>query len=230
LRKYKHIFFDLDRTLWDFDNNTALTLKEILILFNLRGIIRDEEFFIHQYHKHNDYVWDLYKKKCIRKKELRAERFRLLLNDFGIVNSELVRLMDEYYLAKSPQKPLVIPHTHSILEYLSRRYQLYIITNGFQEVQETKLQSSNIYHYFKKVFTSDKLGISKPNKQFFEAAIKSSNARKAESIVIGDDLENDIKGAINFGVDQVWLNPNHLLATIQPTFTIYSLEELKAIL
>lgn len=230
MRKYKHIFFDLDRTLWDFENNTTLTLKEILIHFNLQGIIRDEELFIQQYHRHNDYVWDLYKNNHIKKQELRAERFRLLLLDFGIVNPELVRLIDEYYITESPRKSLVIPHAHDILEYLSEDYQLYIITNGFQEIQETKLQSSNIHCYFKTVFTSDKLKVSKPNKQFFEAVIKSCNARKTESIIVGDDLENDIKGAANFGIDQVWFNPKHLSGPIQPTFTIYNLEELKTIL
>ncbi len=230
LKNYKHIFFDLDRTLWDFERNSSLTLLEILEHHNLKDKITDTGLFVQTYHKYNDYVWDLYKKKKIRKQELRTERFRLLLNNFGIHDINLAQSIDKYYIENAPKKPLVIHPAHQVLDYLYKKYQLYIISNGFWEVQETKLKSSNIRRYFIKIYTSDKIGTSKPDKRFFEYAVKSANARKSESLVIGDDIENDISGARNFGIDQVWYNPSELKTELNPTFTIRHLDELLDIL
>lgn len=230
LRKYKHIFFDLDRTLWDFEKNSTLTLREIVDHFNLKERIKDTELFCQTYHKYNNYVWDLYKNNQIKKQELRTERFRLLLADFNIFNTQLIQAIDKYYVKNSPRKPLLEESAHEVLEYLNKRHEIYIISNGFYEVQEMKLISSEIRHYFNKIFTSDKLEVSKPNKLFFEYAIKSANARKKESLVIGDDIENDIKGAINFNIDQIWYNPTHGLAKVKPTFEIHHLKEILNIL
>jgi putative hydrolase of the HAD superfamily len=230
LKKYKHIFFDLDRTLWDFDKNSSLTLIEIIDRFDLANKIGDREVFCQKYHKHNDFVWDLYRNNQIKKQELRRERFRLLLADFNLFDSKLIESIDKYYVENSPRKPILIDSADDVLEYLNSKYCLHIISNGFQEVQELKLSSSKIRHYFKFIFTSDKIGVSKPKRQFFEYAVKSANARKTESLVIGDDMQNDIIGARNFNIDQIWYNPPGEIANIKPTFEIRHLKEIQDIL
>lgn len=230
MRKYKHIFFDLDRTLWDFDKNSSLTLLEIIEHFDLTNKVKDKDNFCQTYHKYNEYVWGLYRNNQIKKKELRKERFRLLFADFNLYDPKLIESVDDYYVKNSPKKPITIDSAEEVLQYLDARYCLSIISNGFQEVQELKLISSKLRHYFRFIFTSDKIGAAKPGKQFFEYTIKSANARKTESLVIGDDIHKDIVGAKNFNVDQVWFNPSGKTAHIKPTFEIHHLKEIMEIL
>jgi putative hydrolase of the HAD superfamily len=124
----------------------------------------------------------------------------------------------------------LIPNAKYILKYLIKNYSLYIITNGFMDVQLAKIKNSGLSGYFKKIFTSEHARSSKPNRGIFEYALKSVNARKKESLMIGDDLEIDIKGAREFGIDQVYFNPSGIRHNDRLTYEIHSLLELKDLL
>jgi putative hydrolase of the HAD superfamily len=227
LATYKNIFFDLDRTIWDFDKNSAEALTEIVNEFNLTSQVPEISEFISSYNFYNERLWDFYRKGKIKKYLLRHERFRLLLHRFGIDDKELVEKISKYYLHAAPNKRYLIENAPEVLEYLSLKYKLYIISNGFYDVQLTKLINSGISKYFAKVFTSDRIGYSKPNVHIFDYAIRSTHSHKEESIMIGDDEVNDIQGARNAHIDQVFFNPDGEEVTIPPTFEIKNLLELK---
>ncbi len=229
-KKYKHIFFDLDRTLWDFDKNSNETLNEIIIEFNLEEKIQDTSDFQQRYTKHNNKVWELYSNRKMGKTELRTERFRLLLAEYNIDDNKLAHSISDFYVENSPNKGNLIVGAKEVLEYLNSIYKLHIISNGFHETQLRKLNAAKIEHYFDKIYTSERIGAAKPNKVFFEYALKSTNARKAESLVIGDDFTNDILGASNFGIDQMWYNPQKDMVEFNPSYIILDLLEIKNIL
>jgi putative hydrolase of the HAD superfamily len=230
MKAYKHIFFDLDRTLWDFDSNSAQTLLEIIEVFGLEKKVANSEKWLQAYNTHNSNVWKLYEENKINKANLRIERFRLLFNDFNIDDVELLSQVSEYYIASSPLKKALMPGAKELLEYLSDKYKLHIISNGFYDAQRLKLQSSEIDVYFDRVITSDKVGAAKPDKRIFEEAVKSINARKRESVFVGDNLENDFLGAMKSGIDQIWYNHDKVITEYKPTYEISSLNEIILIL
>ncbi len=231
MKKYKHVFFDLDRTIWDFEKNSGATIKEILNTFNLADKIPDESEFVKRYHIYNEHLWSLYRENKITKPVLRTERFRLLINDYNISSGTLVDEISKYYIENTPRKPFLIDGAKSILEYLNPKYQMHIISNGFTKSQFLKLKSADIAPFFRNLYTSEMVGVAKPDRKIFEYAIKSSNARKSESIFIGDDILADINGARQFGIDQVWFNPApKKLPSTKATFEISHLSELKNIL
>ncbi|QQS50099.1 MAG: noncanonical pyrimidine nucleotidase, YjjG family [Bacteroidota bacterium] len=230
MKHYKHIFFDLDRTLWDFDSNSAQTLLEILDTFGLNTVVKDKQKWISDYQRHNLYVWKLYEKREITKTELRIERFRLLFDDFGISNQSLMNDVSDYYSLIAPTKAMLMPNAVEVLAYLRPHYKLYILSNGFYKVQLQKMEASGIIDFFENVFTSDRLGVAKPDRRIFEESIKSSNARKDQSIFVGENFETDIRGAKLFGIDQVWYNHDQVKTEDVPTFEIDNLLELKTIL
>lgn len=164
------------------------------------------------------------------KKVLREERFLRTLADFDLYDAALANKISEYYIDNSPVKGYLIDGAREVLKYLFMTYTLHIISNGFYETQIRKLKSCGIFQYFTKIYTSDTIGAAKPDKNFFRYAITASNARKKESIVIGDDYENDFIGARNFGLDQIWLNSNNSPAVMQATYEISGLSEIKTIL
>jgi len=226
-KKYCHIFFDLDRTLWDFWKNSAETLIEMVNKFSLHEIVHDSSEFIERYNYYNDRLWDYYRLGRIRKIQLRPERFRLLLKEYGITDRKLTGELSRYYLNISPAKTALIPHALELLEYLVKDYSLYILSNGFYDVQLTKMINSGISRYFRKLFTSDRIGYAKPDTRMFEYAIKSVNARKEESLMVGDNEIVDIEGARNAHIDQVLFNPEGKIASLPATFEINDLLELK---
>jgi putative hydrolase of the HAD superfamily len=226
-KKYRHIFFDLDRTLWDFRKNSAETLLEMIGKFSLQKIISDSNEFIEKYNYYNDRLWDYYRLRRIKKLQLRDERFRLLLKDYGITDRKLIQELSRYYLNVSPAKTALVPGALELLEYLSKDYSLYILSNGFYDVQLTKMINSGISRYFKKLFTSDRIGYAKPDTHMFDYAVKSVNARKEESLMVGDNELIDIEGARNAHIDQVLFNPEGKFTTIPATIEIRNLQELK---
>lgn len=227
-RKYKHIFFDLDRTLWDFEGNSVETLKDLQRQFKLDYI--DESEFRETFHFFNELHWKMFREGRIKKEGLRKERFNDTLKKFGIVDNSLSARLSEEYIRLGPTKSGLMPYAKEVLERLKHHYTLYIITNGFLEVQSRKMNSSGIESYFKKVISSEMASASKPAKGIFEYALSSANAKKNESIMVGDDLELDILGAKKFGIDQVYFNPSALTHIEKVTFEIKSLLELSDIL
>jgi len=229
--KYKHIFFDLDRTLWDFEASALQAFQVIFEQYDLgeKGI-KSAHYFHEVYTKHNEKLWDLYRVGKITKEVLRGKRFFLTLNDFGINDSKLAESIGLEYTVISPRLVNLFPNAIAILDYLKPRYKLHIITNGFSEVQEVKLKSSGMDNYFDKVITSEDAGVKKPNGRIFSYALEKTSAKLNESIMIGDDFKVDIVGAQDFGMDQVFFNPESAIHPNGCTFEIMDLIDLKGIL
>jgi len=218
--KYRHLFFDLDRTIWDFDRNSQETFRDIFIKFKLqnRGIPGLEEFRA-VFKEHNDMLWSYYRKGEIKKEVLSVRRFEMTLNSFGIDDLLLATMIANDYLTIRKDRIFLFPHAHETLEYLHDKYDLHIITNGFEEVQFSKLNLSGLSCYFRTVTTSEEAGVKKPDPFIFELAMHKAGALYHNSIMIGDDVEVDIQGARNAGMDQVHFNyrkeENHADANLE---------------
>jgi len=229
--KYRHLFFDLDHTLWDFEANSKSTLKELhtALRLNERGV-DDFDLFHKNYLQHNEKLWERYRNGYIKQEELRVKRMWLSLLDFKIADDELAQEMSVRFLDMLPTRTILFPYTKEILEYLQDKgYILHLITNGFEKTQHNKLMYSGLSPFFKEVITSEGSGSLKPNKEIFEFALKISNANVGESIMIGDSIEVDIVGAKNAGIDQVYVNHLGIEPEIRPTYTVGSLKELERI-
>lgn len=228
---YRHLFFDLDHTLWDFEANSRQTLLHVVETLDLKPKgIDDFERFNRCYQVHNEKLWDRYRNGFIKVDELRWKRMWLTLLDFKIGDEKLARTMGELFLDLLPTRKLLFPYALEILQYLqSRDYHLHLITNGFEKTQHSKLKNSGLDAFFGAVITSESSGSLKPHKEIFDYALQKTGALRQESIMIGDSLEVDIQGAINAGLDQVFVNHLHLPPTIKPTYMVYSLKELDLI-
>ncbi len=233
--KYKHLFFDLDHTLWDFEANSRQTLEELYHSMQLgpKGV-NDFDLFHKNYLVHNDKLWDRYRNGFIKVDELRWKRMWLALLDFKIANEPLAREMGVVFLDLLPTRKILFPYTTEILDYLTgKKYRLHLITNGFEKTQHLKLQHSGLDKYFTEVITSEASNSLKPHKEIFEFAFQKTGALQQESIMIGDTIEVDIIGAINAGIDQVHVNhltkEPVLVNEKLPTYTVYSLKELEEI-
>jgi len=231
MSQYKHLFFDLDCTLWDYQTNSAEALLEIFKTYQLQRVFNQFDNFRFSFVKHNEDVWKDYYEGKIHKDVLRILRFDRSLNDYGVSDNELATKLNKDFMEISPRKTKLISGAIEVLEYLkSRHYQMYIITNGFPQVQEIKTKNSGLSNYFLKMFTPENIGSVKPHRAIFEHAIKSANARKVESLMIGDELEVDIIGARNFGIDQVYFNPKFTPHSEKVTYEIANLSDVKAFL
>lgn len=229
--KYKHLFFDLDHTLWDFEANSRLTLAEMYQNMQLekRGI-NDFDLFHKNYLAHNDKLWERYRKGFIKVDELRWKRFWLTLLDFKIGDEQLAREMAIHFLDLLPTRTLLFPQAIEVLDYLvEKKYELHLITNGFEKTQHSKLRHSGIDKYFVEVITSEGSNSLKPHKEIFDFAMEKARADPRHSIMIGDDPEVDIKGAMNAGIDQVFVNHVEKIIDFTPTYEVKSLGELKEI-
>jgi putative hydrolase of the HAD superfamily len=230
LSKYEHLFFDLDLTLWDFDANSKEAINELFLehSLELKGIASCEEF-IKKYKVHNERLWDEYRKGIVDKAHLRVQRFNLTLKEFGINDLTLAESIGEGYVQKSPLKTNLFPHAIETLEYLQQYYVLHIITNGFEEVQYVKLENTGLKKYFNEVITSEQAGIPKPAKQIFDYSLNRAGTSAEKSIMIGDNLEIDIIGAKNAGMDQVYFNHGGVSHSENITYEIKSLKDLQGI-
>ena len=228
--KYKHLFFDLDHTLWDFEKNSEYTLLELYKVYELHNKgIPDFKAFYAQYTLHNDKLWERFRKGFIKREELRWKRMWLTLLDFKLADTTLAHEMSTAYLEILPTCKLLMPHAKDLLEHCKDRYAIHLITNGFETTQWLKLQYSGIATYFTAVITSEKSNSMKPYKEIFEYALKATGADAQQSIMIGDALDIDILGATNAGWDQAYYNPNKIPHSKSPTYEVVSLLQLKDI-
>ena len=206
-KKYTHIFFDLDNTLWDFETNSRKAMHVIFHQFNLNEVC-DFNLFFESYTKHNDALWESYRNKEVVKQELTRLRFQNTLTEMEISGIDADE-MNTQYLMELPKQKILNEGVIEILNYLKRkRYHLNIITNGFKEVQREKIETSGLKPFFEKIFISEEIKSAKPERGIFEYSIKSSNAKKINSIMVGDDWNVDIIGAINYGIDAIYYNNN----------------------
>ena len=208
LRTIEHIFFDLDRTLWDFDRNSNETLTELfneLQIGEQTGATAEE--FIQVYLPINERYWENYRLEKLTQNQLRTGRFSDALAHFGLVNDELSQAIGEAYVARSPHKTALIDGALDLLNHLNSRYHLHIITNGFEEVQHIKMHASGITPFFKEIITSERAGVKKPNPEIFSFAENLTNAKPEQCLMIGDHFEADIEGASNVDWKSIYFEP-----------------------
>lgn len=231
MSKYRHLFFDLDHTLWDFDANAKDALTDLFSIFELdKRIAAPFDDFYRKYLYHNEILWDLYHNDKISAEELKWKRMYRTLLDFKIGDEILSKELSAKFLVLLPTKKNLFPYTFEILDYLrNKNYQLHLITNGFENTQWSKLNNSGLAGYFTHVITSESSNSLKPKKEIFEFALDKAKATVDESIMIGDNSEVDIQGAINAGMDSVFVNHINAHCPLNPTYTIYHLEELEKI-
>jgi putative hydrolase of the HAD superfamily len=224
--KYKHVFFDLDHTLWDFETNSRDTLGELfseLIAHKTEYALSD---FIEAYETINFQMWADYSAGKLDKESLRNDRFPYALNEIGIVEPALAVTINEQYMERTPYKKALFPKTREVLSHLGENHQLHLITNGFAEVVEVKMTESDLWSYFQEVVISEVVGFLKPHPGIFEKALDMAGALVGESVFIGDNLVSDIGGAQNFGMDQVYFNPKQENHDSNPTYEVSALSEL----
>jgi putative hydrolase of the HAD superfamily len=206
------------------------TFAEVVRELNLIRVQERFDEFVTLFHENNDKYWTEYRKGLISKEYLRRQRFLDSLESIGIQDESIVPPMAELYNQRVSRKANLFPGVRETLAWLKEKYTLYIITNGFVEIQTNKLESSALSHYFKRIFMAEATGYQKPDKRFFHHALSSVNAKKSESIMVGDDLEADIAGARDAGIDQVFFNPSCIPHDVLTTYEIRSFEDLKRIL
>jgi putative hydrolase of the HAD superfamily len=204
MQHIKHVFFDLDHTLWDFEKNSALTFDKI---FKTHQVDVDLDTFLKVYEPINLKYWKLYRDEEIDKTRLRYGRLRDTFDEISFkVDDDLIGELSVDYIAHLSSFNHLFDGTIELLNYLQPKYQLHIITNGFEEAQHKKMTSSNIHHYFKTVTNAEAAGVKKPNPIIFDYALKLANAKSNESLMIGDNYEADIEGALKVGFDAVFFN------------------------
>ena len=197
----KHVFFDLDHTLWDFDKNSGLTFEKI---FELNKIEVELAEFLPVYEPINLKYWKLYREEKVTKPALRYGRLREAFDEVGVkVEDDMIHHLSEAYIDHLTTFNHLFDGTFEILDYLKDKYQLHIITNGFEEAQEKKMTTANIKQYFKTITNSEMVGVKKPNPKIFNFALNLAKANPSESIMIGDSLEADIEGAHKIGIDTI---------------------------
>lgn len=227
------LFFDLDHTLWDFELNSSLALEETLENLSLVG--RNgltAENFIKRYHVINDRMWDQYRRGKIEKSALRSRRFDEALALFSIRENGLAERFADMYLSLCPVKKNLIPSAQDVLENLSARYPVWLLTNGFSEVQAVKIENPGIKPYISGIVTSEEAGAKKPSREIFDYAVKRAGAEASSSAMIGDDLENDVHAALAAGFARaVWFNPSGSQGDVSDSriSVVKSLEELAGI-
>lgn len=231
LKKYKHIFFDLDRTLWDFDAAAEVAFERIYEQYNLKSLgIPSAHEFHEVYHPLNEQLWVLYRADKITKDDLNRTRFLKPLEHYGIHDVALADHLSEDYVYWSPRIVRLVPGTMELLEYLKPKYHLHLITNGFEEVQDTKLTLSGMKPYFETLTVSEEVGVKKPNPEIFQYALNKAHATAEESLMIGDEMDVDIDGARAAGIDTVLFNPSGKEVKGKRTFEVKSLLQIMQIL
>jgi putative hydrolase of the HAD superfamily len=227
----KHLFFDLDRTLWDFEKNSEIALFKLFLELGLNEAIDSFELFHSNYKKTNAHLWKEYGAGRLSKENLRNDRFRLTLEQFDVNNPDLVTKISDGYVELSPQQTALFPHAHETLDYLQKEgYNMHIITNGFKEVQYIKLNKSGLDHYFDVIVCSEDVGQNKPSPAIFKHSLDSANAKATDSVMIGDDYEVDVVGAQNYGMYGILFDPENSFKHFQEQHRIQSLNELPGLL
>ena len=227
----KHIFFDLDHTIWDFDRNAEETLNELYDTYKLGELgLKSCADFIATYTENNHQLWADYHLGKITKDFLRAERFSKTFIQLGIHPDAVPNQFEDDYVSISPTKTNLFTGAENVLAYLQEKYTLHIISNGFKETTLTKMNLSGLNPYFENVIISEDVGVNKPNPMIFEYALEKANANKDESIMIGDSLEADVYGALNFGMEAIFFNPTQKEKPKDVDKEIIQLEDLLTLL
>ena len=208
MNNIKHIFFDLDHTLWDFEKNSSLTFKFLLNKYNIDIDLKD---FLKIYMPINFSLWNLYRDDKITKEYLRHNRLKSAFEKLNInIKSSVIDDISDDYVKHLPDNNFLLQDAIEVLDYLFQKYTLHIITNGFTEVQNTKIINSNLKKYFTCIIDSETVGVKKPHSKIFQYAYNISKAtNKSQCLMIGDNYEADVMGAIKYGFKAIHLNSNN---------------------
>ena len=225
--KYRHIFWDLDHTLWDFDRNSRIALEELFTEKELKDKLgTDFSDFHATYKRFNDWLWEKYRHGLVTKAELRVNRFLNTLKHYHYEDRSLAKWMEEEYLKRSPYMPHLMPGALEVLDYARSKYEMHIITNGFEEVQHIKMEKSGLGPYFREIITSESVGVRKPDPYIFKYSMRKAGAEPQNSLMIGDNWDADVMGAKTSGIDQVYFNPGQKETSVKPTHVIERLVDL----
>lgn len=229
--QYKNLFFDLDDTLWTFSYNARDTFEEMYRKYEYDRYFRSFQHFYELYERRNVELWAEYADGKVTKDELNRQRFLYPLEAVGEGDAALAKAFSEDFFAVIPTKSRLMPHAREVLEYLAPKYNLYILSNGFQELQCHKMRSAGIDRYFKKIVLSDDIGVLKPWPEIFHFAMSATQSELRESLMIGDSWDNDIAGARGVGMHQVYYNvTGRSEFPFKPTYQITDLKELLQLL
>lgn len=229
--KYRSILFDLDHTLWDYETNSSETLTELFHHHKLSDVgVPSVYHFLETFVQINTNLWTQYDLGQIHRDVIRYERFHKILLAYGIDKYDFALSLSDEYISLSPKKGGLMPNAMEVLDYLYTRYPMTIVTNGFDEIQSIKMESSGITSYFKNVVTSARAGYKKPAKEIFEFAMSESGFDTDSTLMIGDNLLTDIGGARNARLDTVYFNPNKIPHQEKTEYEIHDLKELLNIL
>ena len=249
---FRHVFIDLDDTLWNFRDNSHRALKVVYDQFSLDSYYPEFEDFYRTYSEKNAELWNLYHHGRLTREELIAERFRYPLQRRGVYNPGIIPQLNQAYLSVLSEQVGLHFYARELLEYLSPRYTLTLLSNGFKEVQYRKLDNTGLRPFFDQIILSDEVGYLKPHPGIFTCALNRLSATPSSAIMIGDNFEADICGAARIGMAQIYFNPDNRLLPCRrekqrisgregnntrgevsvacPTYQVSSLEEIVSIL
>lgn len=231
--RYKDLFIDFDDTLYDTYGNAVIALRETFDAFHLERWFPDPQVFYDAYWAANIDLWTRYSRGEITRDFLIVERFRrpLSTGDGLAVTDDLCLEMSDVFLDYCSSKPGVVEDAHSLMDYLRQRgYRMHMTSNGFHEVQYKKLAACGLRDYFDTIILSEDAGANKPSAQYFDYALKVSGASRETTLMIGDNLNTDIVGAHNAGLDTILFNRWGVEPTDVPTHTVTRLLDIKDIL
>jgi len=228
--KKKDIFFDLDHTIWDFEKNAEEALMELFDLHNFVALgIASAISFIETYNRNNHRLWALYHHGKITKAELREARFADTFRELNIDPRLFPQTFEEDYLKLCPQKTYLFPHAHETLGYLREKYTLHLISNGFGDAAEIKITKCDLKKYFSTIVISETVGVHKPDPRIFHYAVENAKTTISDSVMVGDSIDADIRGAQNVGMDAIFFNPKRGTVPKDVKHSIFTLNELTGI-
>lgn len=231
MKSYACVLFDLDHTLWDYEANAEETLRDLYSRYRMedRGVT-SFRYFLETFRRVNLDLWDRYDRGLIGQEVIRTERFDRVFRETGVEDTRGSMDFSATYLRELPQKKNLLPQAREILDYLHPRYPLTIVTNGFEETQFAKIESAGIGHYFAHIITSQRAGSKKPSPKIFEFALAQTGHRAQDAVMIGDNLQTDIAGAADAGIDTIFYNPGRSIHQATVTHEITHLQELRSLL
>ena len=231
MQKYRNLFIDLDDTVYDFSEASREAFRETYDLLQYGRYVNSFEHYMELYAPYNLMLWGMYGEGKITKEELNRRRYSHPLEAVGVNDQELAATFCREALSRIPTKGPLMPGAIELLEYLRPKYNMYILSNGFKELQSRKMHTAGIDKYFDKLILSEDIGVNKPNPELFEHALRTTGSKLSESIMIGDMFETDITGAANIGMEQIYYNPKGKKGhPFVPTYEVTHLLQIKEIL
>jgi putative hydrolase of the HAD superfamily len=231
MQRYKNLFIDLDDTIYDFSGASRESFRETYDLLHYERYFDSFEHYLSLYEPYNLELWRIYGEGKITKEELNRRRYSHPLECVGVNDQQLADTFCREALGRIPTKGPLMPGALELLEYLRPKYNMYILSNGFKELQSRKMRTAGIDGYFDALILSEDIGINKPNRELYEYALVRTGSKLNESLMIGDMFDTDIVGAANIGMEQMYYNPKEKKGhAFSPTYEVTHLLQIKEIL